>query len=139
MSFLWTGGPQQFQILPMVLQLSPEQPPKWYTVPRQYYAEVPLVHPHHSWFAALGLKWYSTPAVANMELSLGGIKYTGALRCAVLCCAVPCRAVLGCVVLCRAVLGCVVLCRAVPTAAQRDDTSVGPESGHCENVPARKI
>lgn len=72
-----TGGPQRFQIQPLVLQLSPEQQPSLYTIPRQYYGEVPLVHPNHSWFAGLGLKWYSTPAVANMELSVGGIKYTG--------------------------------------------------------------
>jgi len=70
-------GPQRFQILPLVLQVSPEQQPSLYTVPRQYYGEVPLVHPKHSWFAALGLKWYSTPAVSNMEMSVGGIKYTG--------------------------------------------------------------
>jgi len=60
-----------------VLQVSPEQHPSLYTVPGQYYGEVPLVHPKHSWFAALGLKWYSTPAVSNMEMSVGGIKYTG--------------------------------------------------------------
>ncbi len=41
-------GPQRFQILPLVLQMSPEQQPSLYTVPRQYYGEVPLVHPKHS-------------------------------------------------------------------------------------------
>ena len=95
-----------FQILPLVLQVSPEQQPTLFNIPRQYYGEVPLVHPNHSWFAGLGLKWYSTPAVCSkLRLFLS-------CCCTVLCCAVLCCAVLCCV---YTLQRCAVLCCAVPS------------------------
>ena len=30
------------------------------------------------WFKELGLKWYAMPAVANMNMEVGGLEYTGA-------------------------------------------------------------
>ncbi len=45
-------------------------------VPDQYVVRVPIRHPEHEGFAALGLQWYTIPAVSNMEMSVGGLTYT---------------------------------------------------------------
>ncbi|KAK9824802.1 hypothetical protein WJX74_009932 [Apatococcus lobatus] len=67
----------RFTILPLVLQADPQSAPQMYEIPSSYPVEIPLIHPTHHWFAELGLKWYAIPAVSNMELSLGGLLYTG--------------------------------------------------------------
>lgn len=70
------GGEGRFDILPLVLQASPTTTPEMFTIPQQYIAEVPILHPKHTWVAQLGLRWYAVPAVSNIELSIGGITYT---------------------------------------------------------------
>ena len=52
--------------------------PRWREIPRRIVREVSLVHPDYPWFASLGLKWYALPAVAEMLLDIGGVKYTAA-------------------------------------------------------------
>lgn len=37
--------------------------------------EVPIRHPDFDWFEQLGLKWYAVPAICNMLLDAGGLKY----------------------------------------------------------------
>ena len=40
--------------------------------------EVPLTHPDLDWFAELGLRWHAVPAISNMRLEIGGVRYPAA-------------------------------------------------------------
>ncbi len=73
----WKGAGTAFDILPLIIQL-PGQKPQFFEIPPQYVLEVPIVHPDYAWFAELGLKWYAFPAISNMCLEIGGIRYTSA-------------------------------------------------------------
>jgi nitric-oxide synthase len=74
----WKGGQRtHFDLLPLVVSL-PGRAPRLMEVPRRLAREVPIVHPEYAWFASLGLKWYALPAVSEMMLDLGGVKYTAA-------------------------------------------------------------
>ncbi|KAG2495440.1 hypothetical protein HYH03_006386 [Edaphochlamys debaryana] len=78
--FGWEPPPEdkrtRFDMLPLLLQVHPEEEPKLFTLPPQYVARVPISHPDHPGFAELGLQWYAIPAVSAMELSVGGLTYT---------------------------------------------------------------
>ncbi|GAQ81306.1 nitric oxide synthase [Klebsormidium nitens] len=76
--FGWKGEGTNFDILPLVLQPSPDKKPELFEVSPQYVPLVPLTHPNHPWFGGLGLRWYGIPCVSDMQLTLGGLKYTGA-------------------------------------------------------------
>ena len=69
--------PSPFDVLPLVID-SGEQPPSVHLLPAADVLEVPLTHPDHSWFAALGLKWHAVPVISNMVLRIGGITYPAA-------------------------------------------------------------
>ncbi|MEZ0369756.1 MAG: nitric oxide synthase oxygenase [Candidatus Sericytochromatia bacterium] len=72
----WDPGERtHFDILPIVIEL-PGQPPKYYPIPPDLILEVPMHHPEYEWFARLGLRWYSLPAVSEMLLDCGGLKYS---------------------------------------------------------------
>ncbi|SEL48216.1 nitric-oxide synthase [Streptacidiphilus jiangxiensis] len=71
----WKGGEGPFEPLPLLVQSSPERPPDWYELPDDAVHEVRLTHPTEPGFAALGLRWYSVPAVSDMTLEIGGIQY----------------------------------------------------------------
>jgi nitric-oxide synthase len=74
----WEPGERgRFDLLPIVIQL-PGRPPRWFELPHELILEVPIRHPHYSWFADLGLRWYALPAVSNMAFDCGGIQYTAA-------------------------------------------------------------
>ncbi|KAG2450636.1 hypothetical protein HYH02_004476 [Chlamydomonas schloesseri] len=79
--FGWVPPPEEertrFDILPVVLQAHPDQEPKVFELPPQYVARVDMSHPDHPGFADLGLQWYAVPAVSCLELSVGGLTYTG--------------------------------------------------------------
>ena len=47
-------------------------------IPRKVVREVQLTHPDYPWFVTLGLKWYALPAVSELLLDLGGVRYTAA-------------------------------------------------------------
>ncbi|GCF10364.1 nitric oxide synthase oxygenase [Dictyobacter arantiisoli] len=66
-----------FDILPLILQL-PGQKPQLFNLPPDIVLEVPIIHPEYQWFADLDLKWYAFPAISNMCLEIGGIRYTAA-------------------------------------------------------------
>jgi nitric-oxide synthase len=38
--------------------------------------EIPIIHPEYAWFEELDLRWYALPAICNMALEIGGIRYT---------------------------------------------------------------
>jgi nitric-oxide synthase len=72
----WDPGERgRFDLLPIVIQL-PGRSPRWFELPQELILEVPIRHPHYSWFAELDLRWYALPAVSNMAFDCGGIQYT---------------------------------------------------------------
>lgn len=73
----WQGDGTDFDVLPLVIQLDGAAP-KWFEVPREHVLEVDIRHSAIEGFNELGLKWYAVPAVSNMRLEIGGIRYNGA-------------------------------------------------------------
>ncbi|KAL3869055.1 hypothetical protein ACJMK2_041782 [Sinanodonta woodiana] len=71
----WKGKNGRFDILPLVLQAN-EHDPELFEIPPDLVLEVNLKHPKFPWFAELGLKWYSLPAVSNMLFDCGGLEFT---------------------------------------------------------------
>ena len=64
-----------YDLLPIIIQL-PGKDPQWFQLPKELVLEVDLIHPEFSWFKDLNLKWHALPAVSNMALDCGGLKYT---------------------------------------------------------------
>lgn len=50
---------------------------EWFAWEAQDCLEVPIVHPESDW-SALGWRWYALPAVSNMRLEVGGVRYATA-------------------------------------------------------------
>ncbi|UOR13983.1 nitric oxide synthase oxygenase [Halobacillus amylolyticus] len=73
----WQGKGGSFDVLPLVIQIN-NDPPKWFTIPKEKVLEVPLRHPEYEWFEYLGLKWYAVPFISDMCLEIGGLEYTAA-------------------------------------------------------------
>ncbi|MFJ3906433.1 nitric oxide synthase oxygenase [Streptomyces sp. NPDC090025] len=74
----WKRDQEQFQVLPLLVRAGPGAAPEWYELPDGAVSEVPLRHPDHAWFADLGLRWYAVPAISDMVLEIGGIRYPAA-------------------------------------------------------------
>ena len=66
-----------FDILPLVIETA-EEGAKLFVLPSDAVLEVPVVHPTFAWFEELGLKWHALPAVSNMVLDAGGVRYPAA-------------------------------------------------------------
>lgn len=66
-----------FDILPLVIE-TPEEGEKLFVLPQDAVLEVPIIHPSLAWFEELGLKWHALPAVSNMMLDAGGVRYPAA-------------------------------------------------------------
>ena len=66
----------QFDVLPVLLQSHPSQPPQMFEFPPWYVAFVSIQHSEEPWLAELALKWCSIPIVSAMELHCGGLVYT---------------------------------------------------------------
>jgi nitric-oxide synthase len=73
----WTGQGSPFDILPVLISVDGE-PPTLYPVPDSAILEVPLEHPEFGWFAELGLRWHANPAISNLCLEIGGVRYPAA-------------------------------------------------------------
>ncbi|WP_433324738.1 nitric oxide synthase oxygenase [Spirillospora sp. CA-294931] len=74
----WTGGAgTPFDVLPLVVE-APGEPVQCFDLPGEAVLEVPLTHPGLPWFAELGLRWHAVPAIAGMDLEIGGITYPAA-------------------------------------------------------------
>ncbi|MEV1022102.1 nitric oxide synthase oxygenase [Streptomyces sp. NPDC050264] len=72
----WRGGAgTPFDVLPLIVQRVPHEPPRWFDLPPDAVLEVPLHHPELAWWSELGLRWHAVPAIANMCLEIGGICY----------------------------------------------------------------
>ncbi|WP_078908633.1 nitric oxide synthase oxygenase [Streptomyces vietnamensis] len=74
----WKRDEDPFQVLPLMVEERPGALPEWYEVPEGSVMEVPLRHPDHGWFAELGLRWYAVPAISDMTLEIGGVRYPAA-------------------------------------------------------------
>ncbi|ADI00434.1 nitric oxide synthase oxygenase [Salisediminibacterium selenitireducens] len=73
----WQGAGKDFDLLPLVFQVAGGEP-VWRTVPDEVVREVRIRHPRIQGIEALGLKWYAVPAIADMDLEIGGIRYPAA-------------------------------------------------------------
>ncbi|GGF92929.1 nitric oxide synthase oxygenase [Paenibacillus abyssi] len=73
----WIGEGTAFDVLPLVLQMD-NRAPRLFDIPRGLVLEVPISHPDIPAFTDLSLKWYGVPMVSDMELEIGGIRYTAA-------------------------------------------------------------
>jgi nitric-oxide synthase len=73
----WEGEKTPFDILPLVIQLRGEQP-AWKQLNRGKILEVSIGHPEYEGIESLGLRWYALPAISDMLLEIGGIKYPAA-------------------------------------------------------------
>ncbi|MER7751685.1 nitric oxide synthase oxygenase [Kitasatospora sp. NPDC097643] len=71
----WKCAEDRFEVLPLLVQERPGERPAWYELPDDTTLEVPLLHPEHAWFAELGLRWYAVPAISDMTLEIGGVRY----------------------------------------------------------------
>ncbi|MEU9852192.1 nitric oxide synthase oxygenase [Streptomyces sp. NPDC047974] len=74
----WKREEEPFQVLPLMVRERPDARPEWYELPDGTVREVPLRHPDHTWFADLGLRWYAVPAISDMVLEIGGVRYPAA-------------------------------------------------------------
>ncbi|MFB9608146.1 nitric oxide synthase oxygenase [Streptomyces roseofulvus] len=74
----WKREEEPFQVLPLMVRERPGARPEWYELPDGAVREVPLRHPEHAWFAGLGLRWYAVPAISDMVLEIGGVRYPAA-------------------------------------------------------------
>ncbi|MFI1092050.1 nitric oxide synthase oxygenase [Streptomyces sp. NPDC020917] len=74
----WKGGETPFEVLPLLVQPGGGRRPEFYEIPEDAVLEVPLTHPRHPEFGALGLRWYAVPAVSDMSLEIGGVIYPAA-------------------------------------------------------------
>ncbi|MFC8509486.1 nitric oxide synthase oxygenase [Streptomyces sp. NPDC057411] len=74
----WKRNEGAFQTLPLMVRERPGARPHWYELPDDAVREVPLSHPDHPWFAELGLRWYTVPAISDMTLEIGGVRYQAA-------------------------------------------------------------
>ncbi len=72
----WTCGRGPFDVLPLIID-PPTGPPYLAGLPADAVRQVAITHPHKDleFFDALRLRWHAVPAIANMDLHIGGITY----------------------------------------------------------------
>jgi nitric-oxide synthase, bacterial len=71
-------GPGRFDVLPLMISARVGAEPELFELPSDAVLEVELRHPEYSWFAELGLRWHALPAISNMPLEIGGVRYPAA-------------------------------------------------------------
>ncbi|MER5635331.1 nitric oxide synthase oxygenase [Kitasatospora sp. NPDC002227] len=74
----WKGGQEPFEVLPLLVTEPGARQPRWFELPEDTTLEVPISHPEYGWFAELGLRWYAVPAISDMVLEIGGVRYPAA-------------------------------------------------------------
>lgn len=65
--------PGRFDVLPLLV--SDGGSPELFDLPADAVLEVPLTHPELDWFAEFRLRWHAVPAISNMPLEVGGVRY----------------------------------------------------------------
>jgi nitric-oxide synthase len=71
------AGRGAFDVLPLVVETAREGP-ALFEIPADAVLEVPIAHPELPWLADLGLRWHAVPAISNMSLVIGGVRYPAA-------------------------------------------------------------
>jgi nitric-oxide synthase len=66
-----------FDVLPLAIGRGRDRP-ELFDLPADAVLEVPLVHPDFPWFAEFGLRWHAVPAISDMRLEIGGVRYPAA-------------------------------------------------------------
>lgn len=74
----WPGQVGRFEPLPLIVSTQPGVEPHWFSHPPGTIVEVPITHPDYPWFADLGLRWYTVPAISALSLEIGGVLYPSA-------------------------------------------------------------
>ncbi|EJK55330.1 hypothetical protein THAOC_24946, partial [Thalassiosira oceanica] len=78
--FGWLGPKDgirsEHDYLPLIIQSSPEVDPELFEIPLGCAPPVHIHHPKHPELSELDMRWYPSPAVCALDLSLGGINYT---------------------------------------------------------------
>ena len=74
---LWSPPVEKsaFDILPIVVKIPGNEIPFVYTLPQDVTHEVHLEHEKYPNVKNLGYKWAAVPAISNIVMNLGGIKY----------------------------------------------------------------
>ena len=67
----------RFDRLPLVVETAHEGP-NIFGVPTDAAADIALGHPDLPWLHELGLRWPAVPVLANMTLTIGGVRYPAA-------------------------------------------------------------
>lgn len=74
----WRGaGRTPFDVLPLIIE-GADGEPLMFPLPSDCVLEVPIDHPERTWHAQWGLRWHAVPAVSDMCLEIGGIRYPAA-------------------------------------------------------------
>lgn len=74
----WPGGAgTPFDVLPLLVS-GPGQAPQLFELPADAVDEVHIRHPEYAWFAELGLRWHAVPAISDMTMAIGGVRYSAA-------------------------------------------------------------
>lgn len=71
-------GPGRFDVLPLLVSERDGVEPELFELPSDAVLEVEVRHPEYGWFADLGLRWHAVPAISNMPLDIGGVRYPAA-------------------------------------------------------------
>jgi len=66
-----------FDLLPLIISL-PGRPPRLFPPPLAETVILPIRHPDGPYLDSLGLRWYAVPAVSNMLLEIGGVRFPAA-------------------------------------------------------------
>lgn len=72
----WTPRHGRFDVLPLMLDVDGVL--SWHELPEDAILRVPLAHPDYPQIGRLGLSWHANPAVSNMVLAAGGLRYPAA-------------------------------------------------------------
>jgi len=72
----WSPSSGRFDVLPLMLSI--DGVVSWHDIPEDAVLRVALTHPNYPQIAGLGLSWHANPAVSNMVLAAGGLRYPAA-------------------------------------------------------------
>ncbi|MDE0564849.1 nitric oxide synthase oxygenase, partial [Exiguobacterium sp. B2(2022)] len=70
----WVGSGTPFDMLP--LMITDGQDVRLYDLPSDAVLEVDIVHEEFDLFDGRPIKWHAVPAIADMELEIGGLRFT---------------------------------------------------------------
>jgi nitric-oxide synthase, bacterial len=72
----WSPSGGRFDVLPLMISI--DGVVSWYDIPEDAVLRVAISHPDYPELEQLGLTWHANPAVSNMVLAAGGLRYPAA-------------------------------------------------------------